>query len=320
MRNKTWTDSFIDTLNEKYPKKAQLTENLMNLLYLEREPVYRRLRQEVIFTIEEIAKISSAWNISLDKITGVQPGQIPFHMQPVNYFHPSEYEIKFLQHIIGTIHDLKNFSDAEFMDVSNQLPRQLRAGYRHLNHFFLFKWIYQYDNDQDTLRYSEVDSSEEMIQMTADYFEAIKNIPQSYFILDYFLFEHLTHSIQYFTSFEMITHGDKELIKNDLYALLDYMEKIAKNGCYPETQNKVDLYISQLDIDTNYSYTYTHQANICFVHVFDKYEIYTYNPEMVKNFKKWMHLKKRTSILISEVDKKSRIEYFSKQRRMVEKL
>jgi hypothetical protein len=118
----------------------------------------------------------------------------------------------------------------------------------------------------------------------------------------------------------MITDEEKKLIKIDLYNLLNYLSEVATNGCYPETQNKVNIYLSQLNINTNYSYVYTGKEKICFIHVFDKSEIHTFNPDIASNFKMWMQLKKRTSVQISEVDERSRIVFFAKQRKLLDSL
>jgi hypothetical protein len=126
--------------------------------------------------------------------------------------------------------------------------------------------------------------------------------------------------IQYFCSIYLITENEKELIKKDLLALLDYLLEVANWGYYPETQNKVNIYISQLKVDTGYSYTFTPDINICYIHVFEKFEIHSFNAEIVSNFITCMQLKKRTSIQISEVDAKYRIEFFAKQRQLIENL
>jgi hypothetical protein len=320
MGSAAWMDVFIQTLYEKYPQKLELAQELINLLRIERESVYRRLRQDVSFTIPEIVKISSAWNISLDKITGVQSGEIPFFMKPINYLDPSEEEVKFLRIIIQSLDLYKDFPDTEFRDICNKLPRQLLAGYGYLNKFYLFRCAYKYNGEKKVVPFSQIVLSEEKIRLTVDYYRAIKNVPQSNFLFDHMLFQYLINDIRYFHSVRMITDEDKEHIKKDLHDLLDYLSEVATHGCYPETQNEVNIYISHLNVDTNYSYVLTHLANICFVHVFDKHEIYTYSPEMVANFKTWTQLKKRTSIQISGVDEKSRMEYFGRQRALVDGL
>ncbi|MCL2041475.1 MAG: hypothetical protein FWG84_05475 [Bacteroidales bacterium] len=320
MQNEIWYDHFIQLLHAKYPKKSHLTQALMDLLFIEREAAYRRLSKTVAFSIHEIVKIASTWNISLDEITGLQSGKVSFQMQQMNYLDPSEDELKLLQQIIQDIGYLKDVPDVEFMDICNKLPRQLLAGYEYLNQFYLFKWRYQYGNEKEVTPFSQTLISEEKRQLTADYNQAIKHVPNSSFIWDSMIFGYLINDIRYFYSIYLISDEDKKLIKKDLYALLDYLLEIANKGYYPETHNKVNFYISQLNVDTNYSYVFTPEANICFVHVFEKYEIHTFNPEMVANFKSWMQLKKRTSTQISEVDEKSRIEFFTRQRQLVDGL
>jgi len=320
MANDIWYEHFLEILYKKYPNKAQLTQALMDLLSIEREAVYRRLRQDVMFPFNEIIKIASAWNVSIDEIIGVKSGYVSFHMRSINYLDPSEEEVSFLQYVIQTINNLKDFPEADFMEVCNRLPRPLFAGFKYLNQFYIFKWMYQYGNEKNIAPFSQTIISEKKLQITDDYYRAVKNIPNTSFMWDHMLFDYLARDIRYFHSVMLITDEEKELIKQDLYALLDYMSEVARKGCYPETQNKVNLYISQLNIDTYYSYTYTQEVKVCFIHVFDKYEIYTFDSEMATNFKAWMQLKKRTSVQISEVDERSRIEYFVKQRQIIDNL
>ena len=316
----TWNDHFINALYKKYPKKKQLVQALTKLLSIENEAVYRRLRQDVLFSMPEVFKIASAWDISLDEIIGSTAGYISFQMRQINYLDPIDKDIKFLQFIIQSINHLRHFPDTEFMDICNKLPRQFFAGYAYLNQFYLFKWMFQYGDESENIPFSKTIISNEKLKLTADYYRAIKHVPNTNFIFDRRLFDYLINDIQYFHSIYMITDEEKELIKNDLYALLDYLLEVANKGYYPETQNRVNLYVSQLNIDTNYSYTFTPEANVCYIHVFEKYEIYTFNAEMVTNFKKWMQLKKRTSVKISEVDEKSRIDFFAKQRHLIDSL
>ena len=320
MKQENWSESFINEIEKKYPKRTQLVQALKDLLGIEREAVYRRLRNEVPFPASEIIAISTAWNISMDKIIGIRSEQIPFHMRPVNYLNPTQQELVFLRQIIDAINALQEYPDTEFMDVCNKLPRQLLAGYTHLNRFYLFKWKYQYGRQDKPTPLSQTDISEEQSQLTLDYYKAIKNVPLSNFIFDYRMFDYLANDINYFFDIQMITVKEKKLIKKDLYDMLDYLAVVANNGSYPETQNRVNLYISRLNIDTNYSYVCAQQAKIAFVHVFDKYELYTFDSKTVEDIKTWLQLKKSTTFQITEVDKKSRIEYFSKQRQVIDNI
>jgi len=320
MDNKTWYDVFMDVLHKKFPKKSQLTKELMSLLSLEREAVYRRMRKEVAFTSQEVVTMVTTFGISLDEIAGINSEQYSFQLKPMNYLEPSAEEQDFMRGIIQYISFFKNYPDSELMDICNKVPHSLLAGYKYLNQFYLFKWKYLYGNNGEVSPFSQVIMSEAEQQIMTDYYNAIKQIPNSSFIWDNKIFEYLIKDVKYFSSIYLITEAEKELIKKDLFSLLDYMMEVANKGCYPETQNKVSLYISQLNVETNYTYTMAPQANICFVIAFEIYEIFSLNSEMVTNFMAWMQLKKRTSTQISEVDEKSRIEFFTKQRQLVEKL
>ena len=311
-----WYDKFLETLNVRFPKKSQLVEKLMELLNIERGAAYRRLSKKIPFTFFEIVRIAFEWNISLDHVFDIQSEKIPFLMIPVDFIDPPED----LTRVYQVINLLKEVTDIEAMEVNNVLSRKLYAGFPHLLQFFLFKCKYEYGMDKKACSFSEVIFSERSRSLISEYYQAVKNTYKTYFILDRCLFDYLISDIRYFHSIQMVTDEEKELIKQDLYQLLDYLWDVANNGCYPETGNQVNLYISHLHVNTNYSYAFTEQVKACFVHVFEKFEIYTYNPKMVLLFKEWMQLKKRTSYQISEVDEKCRIAYFSRQRQLLDAL
>jgi len=320
MGQSTWFDTFIGILYKKYPRKKQLMEALMELLGLEREAAYRRLRNDVFFSIHEIVTIATAWNISLDEITRVHSGKVLFKMQFLDFCKPSQEEIDFFNFIIRSINYINEFPKTEFMEVSNKLPPQLIAGFEQINKFYLFKWKYQHSNEPDATTFSQLNISKEALALSIDYNRAIKHIPTTNYIFDPRIFEYLASDIQYFCSIYLLTQDEKELIKKDIFALLDYFQEVATRGYYPETQNKVNLYISQLKVETGYCYTSTPDLDMFFIHVFDKLEVYSLCSEVVTHFIIWLQQKKRASIQISEVDEKNRIDFFTTQRQLMESL
>ena len=319
MDNNRWYDSFLEALYKRYPQKPQLTEALMDLLSIEREAVYRRLRNDVMFPANEIVKIASAWNISLDDIVGINSKQISFKLYLWNYLNPSNEELNQMRFLVEDSEYTRNFPNIECMEISNKLPRILTSGFSYINRFHLLRWMYQYINEK-ALPFSKTVYPEKVAKLSSTYNMVSKSLGNVSFIWDYNLFNYLISDIRYFYSIYLITDEDKELIKKDLYALLDYMSEVAEKGCWPETGNKVNLYISYLSIDTNYSYYYSENLKFCCVHAFAKNEVYTFDLVMVENFKSWMQSKKNASVKISESDEKSRIEFFMKQRQLVDSL
>jgi len=319
--NDNWYDYFVESLYKGVSKRSQLVEELMDLLCLEREAVYRRLRKEVLFPINEIVKIAATWNLSLDEMIGLHQGAVSFMMKTINYLDPSEEEMVEIKKRVQRLEHIQTSCDVECMEVCNKLPRSLTAEFIALHKFDVFRWAYQYSGNVETNpSYSQITYSEQFLQELTEYARVIKHVTNMYYLWDHNLFYYLVNDIHYFHSILLVTDEEKKLLKKELHALLDYLLEVATKGYFPETNKKVTICISKVNIDTNYSYFYTEELRLCRVHVFGKYDIFSYNAEMVNNFKHWMQMKKRTSIQISEVDERGRIEFFMKQRELVNSL
>jgi hypothetical protein len=320
MEEFAWYDLFLESLYEKFPKRAKLAAALIDLLNIEREAVYRRLRKDVFFTTSEMIKIVTAFNISLDEITGVNNGLVPFQMQTLNYLDPSKIEYINFQNRVKLLEIVNSSNGSEYMEVSNRIPRPIYIGFLDLYRFEIFKWAYQYNSDNAFKSFAEVSISEKLCEGFAGYEKEVKNISISHFIIDRWVFKHLVNNIQYFHSILLVTDEEKALLKSQLHDLLEYFSKIAIYGVYPETQKKVNLYISQININTNYSYYFSEKVKSCRVHAFGKFDICSYDMDMINDFKTWMNLKKRSSVQISEVNEKNRIDFFKEQKEIIESL
>jgi len=318
-----WYDNFIESLYKKYPKKSQLAEALMDLLSIERESAYRRLRKEIIFPVHEVCKIASAWNISIDEIVGISASKILFQMYLMDYLAPSNDDMEFIRKRIQQLEQLDDYSDSQYVAVCNNLSRSLSAGFPNLYKFNVFKWAYEYCNHcnkDSNMTFSEIIIPEKLLEEVTAYYQNVKRVANTTFVLDSMLFDFFVREVQFFHSIFLITDEDKEQLKKELHALLDYFLEIASKGCFPETKNKVQIYISTLNINTNYSYFYDGEMELCRIHAFNMYDCLTYNPKMIEDFKEWMQKKKRTSFLISETDERSRVGFFMKQRQLIDTL
>jgi len=322
MKDLIWYDVFLANMHDKYPKKTQLVDELVKLLCIEKEAVYRRLRKDVHFLAHEIVTIASTWNISLDAIFGVNSGLIPFQLQPINYLEPTKKEMFNFQQKIRALEHFKTAAESEYMEVCNKFPRPLitTPAFKNLHRFKIFNWAFLYNNEEPYMRYSDAVIPAKVSHEFEIYNKLIKKVSNTNLILDQKVFEYIVNNIQYYHSIMLVTDEEKALIKKELYSFLDYLMKIANYGCYPETQKKVNIFISNLKITTNYSYYYTEQLKSCRIHAFGKFDICSYESKMVNNFKNWMDLKKRSSIQISEVNEKSRIDFFMQQRQIVDSL
>jgi len=320
MSEELWYDEFLEKLLHLYPKKARLVQALVDLLLLERESVYRRLRGDIDFTTSEMIKIALEWNISLDEMVGIQPEKFPFKVQPVNRSDRSIREALFMQQFSNPLQFFSRSPNAEYMEVCNKVPTAFFSGFAYLNQYFMFKWLYQYSLPNEVMTFSQAAVSYDKTQLLNEFYQCSKQIECSNFIFDSLLFQHLVNDIQYFHSIKMISDEEKELLKNNLRCLVDYVADVASRGHYPETEKRVNIYILQLDMDTNYSYFCANDIKLCFIHVFDQFEVHSFSSDTFIQYKEWLQGTKRYSSKISEVDEKSRVDYFIKQRQIIDSL
>lgn len=94
----------IEAIKEKIPANSNLANVLIDILFIGREAVYRRLRGEVPFTLTEAAIISRKLGVSLDKIVGISfKDNAVFDMNVVHHDDPFETYYEIINKYIGLL-------------------------------------------------------------------------------------------------------------------------------------------------------------------------------------------------------------------------
>jgi hypothetical protein len=314
-------DYFLEILRKKYPRRVELTRALMELLAIEKEAVYRRLRKEVAFTFHEVATIAREWGVSLDTVVRVQSTQnLPFQLQLTNHLNPSVDDFRVMERSMEVLRFLGKDPKAEVMEASNLLPPSLYHNFDYLARFSVFKWVYQYGDATRVPAFGEIALSDDTRRLVNDQNMLVKKIPRAFYVLDHMMFAYLVNDINYFASIYLITPEEVAALKEEILRLLDYVEAIATRGCFPETGNSVYIYISPVNFDTNYCYLEGEAARMSMIRTFVMNSMVSLDDYAFKKLKNCVLSMKRSSTLISESGEKHRIEFFEKQRALVDGL
>ena len=253
MINELNTD-LIEALKEKLPPKTNLANLLMDTLYIGREAIYRRLRGEVPFTLEEAALISRKLGVSLDKIVGVS-----FSANAV-------FDLNMVDH------------DDPFNAYFTILSRYVK--------------IFRAFQDDPT---TALGTSSNMI------------------------FHHLVNDIKYFSDIHLISCEDIQRIKEELLVLVDELEELAMRG-KTEAGNSVRIYVSHINFEATYSYLETSSLQLSMIRVYSINSITTQDSEMFNSLKDWIQSLKKFSTMISESGEMQRIQFFNRQREIINTL
>lgn len=166
----------VNAVKEKLPSKDNLANALMDILYIGKEAIYRRLRGEVPFTLTEAAVISRKLGISLDKMIGVSfRDNAVFDMNIVSSEKPFEAYYSILEKQVDLFRSVKEDETSEIGTSSNIIPQTLSLKYNMLSKFRLFKWMYQNENIK-CKHFEEMEIPQKMVEKQKEYSDLVSHI------------------------------------------------------------------------------------------------------------------------------------------------
>jgi len=313
--------ALVAEIKKTFPKNSLMVNALSEILRIDRGAVYRRLRQEVPFTFNEIAIIAKQLNISVDNLIGENHQTIPFQLRLPNYDSPQDSDFYVLDIFIKF---LESFNQSEFSEtatVSNVLPHDLFGEFRHLLLFYLFVWNYHYNSTNVKIKsYHQVSILPKLEETLNEYMMEMKKFDKTCYVLDGRMFKLFVDRVGYFHSIRLIEKEDVLKIKEDLFSMLDYLEKIAITGQFKETGNAASIYISDIDITTSYTYLEAKNMHFSMVKAFILSYVTSFDDNTFDKMKKWIQSLIKISTLITLTNEKQRVLYFEKQRKIISEL
>jgi len=312
--------ALIAEIRKIFPKKSAMIDTLAEILKIEKGAVYRRIRQEVPFTFSEIAIIAKQLNISLDTIVGIEGSKTaPFQMKLPDYVLPHEEDYYLLDAYLKLLRSVTKLENSETASITNVLPHDLFCELQYLTLFYLFVWNYHYNPDQ-VKSFHQISIVPKIYKSMKEYMLEMKKFNKTSYVFDNRMFRFFVDRVAYFNSIRLIEREDVLKIKEDLFSLMDYLEKMAITGQFKETGNTVNLYISDIDITTSYTYLGAQNIHFSMVKAFILSYITSYDENTFEKMKNWIHSLIKISTLITLTNEKQRVLYFEKQRKIINEL
>lgn len=315
---KTINEALISAIHNQNEK--ELIPVLMTLLNLGKQSVYRRLRGEIPFTLEEASILSLNMGFSIDNIIN----QKNIDNNAISTGLSDEADLQ--DTYIGSINKFSRLlektrksKNSALFSVSNQLLYDCPIFFENLTKMKYFRWTHQRFNISDDLNFSD-------FLLPAPVTSAIKNLIYNYvsiethtIILDQSLLRTTITEINYFYERNLISVSDLELLQNELLQIIDELEILAIKGHY-KSGSKVNIYLSSLSLENN-CILLEDVDGICFQTELNTEEsLFIFNPRLCYNQKKWINSLKKYSTLISESNEFSRSRFFKKQRDAIKNL
>lgn len=309
----------IEAIKAKLPANSNIANTLMDILFIGREAIYRRLRGEVPFTLAEAALISRKLGVSLDKMVGTSfKDNAVFDMNVVHHDNPFETYHNILNKFTELLRSVKDDPDTEMASSSNIIPQTLYIQQDILSKFRLFKWMYQNDNIK-CMHFEELELPDKLLNIQKEFVKATEEICNTSYIWDNRIFANMVNDVQYFSSIRLLGDEDKRKIKEALLLLTDKLEMLAREGKF-NNGGKVNIYISNINFETTYCYLESTKIQLSMIRIYAINSISSQDTEMFRSLKEWIQSLKKFSTLISESADMQRIQFFSDQRKIIDTL
>lgn len=321
MRDKQLNELFINLLRDKMHDDKKIAAILSEILAIQKEAIYRRLRNEVVFTFSEITQISYSLSISLDHIIGMDKDYYPYILRSVN-----NKEFRKDIHVV-----LNRYSDwaksiikeeeNEISIVTLTIPIVFFFNYEYLLKWFLYNWDYRRYYQAGLLKkFEDFEFDPNILKLSKEVAALFKKIGHSCFILDKGFLKDFISDIKTLRVLKCVNEQDIEKMKNELLLFLDYLETIAISGYYPETGNKVSINISEIKPRSGFGYVRAGNYNVSFVQLFTFDAIISFSKKSFDDIYNWFKSYERTSTHISVSSEINRTTFFEEQRQILSDL
>ncbi|MCC8143286.1 MAG: hypothetical protein LIO97_04800 [Tannerellaceae bacterium] len=119
----TLNNELIKAMRERLPEEVNLANQIMDIISIGKEAVYRRLRGEVPFTFYEVSLIAQKLGLSLDLIIGANtPGSTICRLNLLHSPDPLENYIVLLNCYIHGLSYVKDGPEAVVHMATNVIP------------------------------------------------------------------------------------------------------------------------------------------------------------------------------------------------------
>lgn len=311
-------NDLLSAIKARIPPGTNVVNMLTHVLCIGKEAAYRRLRGEVPFTLQEIALISNAMDISIDNIIGQNDSikSKPFQLKLTQYVNSTEADFAQMEEYIALLKGSRHVMGRQKATSSNIFPDTIYFNYPNITKFYLLRWHYQWEGLENVKSLNDIEISPRLNDIFKRYVEESKLISVTNYIWDNLIFYYLVNDIKCYSQVNFITKEDVVALKDELLILIDDMEELAIKGKY-DVGGKVNIYLSAVNFESSYAYLNIDNFYLSYVKSFTLNSVVSLDKSVYDRLKKWIDSLKRLSTLISESGEIQRVQFFKEQRELV---
>lgn len=316
---------FLEACKERKTTNSFAAE-LADLLGLNLDAAYRRIRGATSLTFPEIQKICLHYNLSFDSIINYQGRSFPFQFNAMNQ---EGFEIvQYLNEIRNQLKILSKDEDSRILLTAMDLPYFRQFGYESLRRFKVFFWQRSVLNLEE-FKERKLDVREEMgecDEVMSDIFKYYHTFKSTEIWAPETL-DSTLKQVQYYIDSGLFESQESALmICDDLDRLLNKLEKealVAKKSQTIDGEHygsSFEMYQSDIFLSNNSIQAFSGGEVYTYVSFNSFNSLMSYAPPFSKECSLWIEQIRVKSILLSDVSEKLRYQFFQGLRAKIESL
>lgn len=320
MKKESLSYQFQRALNEKYPIKSRLVDDISNFLDIEKVSVYRRLRGEISFTSDEMGALARRYNVSLDMLVREEVSDkskyyfaFDYGVAENGYFNTGN-----LNFIISNLKVLNEFPSSRVECILRSFPVMFYKPYAQITKFLHYKEKYYCSHENNDIRYDDISIPDDVQAALSEIYELYSNIEVTHCILSLSAIQDLVNDIKFFRSIYNISDENVAALKNEMLLFLDDLEELLVGGKYLSTNKPIYVYLLPLNVGINSGYMSAGEWRWAMLDIHMNRWIYTYDKDGCQMILRWIANARKFSSLISITGKHDRMQYLVQQREMIE--
>jgi len=299
----------VDEIIKQTPGNKGPVKYLTKLFPISKESVYRRIRNEIPFSLDEVVVIAKYFNISMDKLLDLKSeNNSLFNREFIAEREPVNIYSDLLSDDIEFMRKLLTSTNVKITAAINSNP------FRFLPYKSLFKLDYchyLYSTGKISLvttRYSDIEIPQiikTLHEESVAYFNRLNNITC---IVDSMLYSDIVKKIDYYHQLKFISTEDLHLLQVELFELLEMYENLLRNGKNNAGSNYT-FYYSFFNLESNIIFVEYDNNSLLQLWIYPESPMILKNNVQINNIhKRWIDSKIRNSILITKTTDIHQIE------------
>ncbi|PCJ65638.1 MAG: hypothetical protein COA58_09540 [Bacteroidetes bacterium] len=318
---------FIDQCKERVGAK-NLAVELSELLGVNVDAAYRRMRGTTALTFDEIQKICLRFNISFDSVINYQGRLVPFQF---NGMFRDKFSI--LNYLTGIEQELKMLSGMEdsntrMVMTAMDLPYFRQFGFKSLSRFKLFFWQRSVLNLDEFIqrKFDAEDNMGEYEEITDRIYKNYHGVSSTEIWAPETLDSTIKQVQYYLESGLFVDKQSAHMICDDIDSLLTKLESEAQLGRKliqtkeGTISSPFEMYQSDIFLSNNCIQAFKDGRTYTYVSFNSFNSLMSFSPHFSDECNRWIEQIRLKSILLSEVSEKLRYQFFKSLREKLEGL